>query len=104
MAASQNTLAVLIGGTLSTSIKSTNVSKMTEVSQVADLPLSGILNGLSKIGSMTRLRFTWSVQTGKPSAGQDRCSRATPEWGRPFPLTQFHMEERAWRIESASGE
>ena len=44
MAASQNTLAVLIGGTLSTSIKPTNVSKMTEVSQVADLPLSGILN------------------------------------------------------------
>jgi hypothetical protein len=44
MATSQNTLPVLIGGTLSASIKSTNVNKMTEVSKAAGLSLSGILN------------------------------------------------------------
>jgi hypothetical protein len=44
MATSQSTLPVLIGGTLSTSIKSADVSKMTEVSKAADLSLSGILN------------------------------------------------------------
>jgi hypothetical protein len=43
MATSQN-IPVLIGGTLSTSIKSANLSKMTEVSKAADLSLSGILN------------------------------------------------------------
>jgi hypothetical protein len=44
MAASQNTLPVLIGGTLSTSIKSVYVNKMTEVSKAADLSLSRILD------------------------------------------------------------
>jgi hypothetical protein len=43
MAASQNT-PVLIGGTLSTSIKSAHVNQMTEVSKAAGLPLSGMLN------------------------------------------------------------
>ncbi len=43
MAISQNT-RVLIGGTLSTSIKSSHVRKMTELSKTADLSVSGILN------------------------------------------------------------
>jgi hypothetical protein len=43
MATSQIT-PVLIGGTLSTSIKSSHVNKMTEVSKVAGLSLSGILD------------------------------------------------------------
>jgi hypothetical protein len=43
MATSQNT-PVVIGGTLSASIKSTNVNKMKEVSKAAGLSLSGILD------------------------------------------------------------
>ena len=43
MPTSQNT-PVVIGGTLSASIKSANVNKMTEVSKAAGLSLSGILN------------------------------------------------------------
>jgi ribbon-helix-helix protein len=43
MATSQNT-PVLIGGTLSTSIKSANVNKMTEVSKATGLPMSRMLD------------------------------------------------------------
>jgi hypothetical protein len=43
MADTQNT-PVVIGGTLSTSLNSANINKMTEVSQAAGLSLSGILD------------------------------------------------------------
>jgi hypothetical protein len=44
MATSQNTLPVLIGGTLSTSIKTAHVNEMTEVIKATGVSLSQILD------------------------------------------------------------